>query len=398
MGTTNGCFSRRTFLAGGVSLGALAAVGAEVQPPDSKIEGLPDWAAAEIESAAKRYEAWKGTDETVAVVVITDCHSNALYTSDPVGYKDAKMHMPFALACADRIGADATVNLGDLYLESPNAKIGAQCLETVRRLHEGRYAPRPLLFCVGNHDTLGPAGASEPHGHERNCRFGEALNRPNAAVGHDIRLSACGSWGFCDFKAKKFRLFFLNSSDTFYFGFSDEQLQFLCDGLASLGKGWQTAVVLHHCVVAPIGSWTSWKGDACRNRYEMMKILGDFVFRRKGSAAEGKITWDFTKLDETSFAGYFCGDSHFDNQIDLDFVHYTIFQGYGFCPEKERIYGSVYTPFDKEKMINFDIVAMKPTKREVRLFRVGAGGVARDRGYSYATYPQDRMDRIRRWR
>ena len=37
-----GCFSRRSFLAGGVSLGAFAAVGAEATPPDSKIKGVTE--------------------------------------------------------------------------------------------------------------------------------------------------------------------------------------------------------------------------------------------------------------------------------------------------------------------------------------------------------------------
>ena len=64
-------------------------------------------------------------------------------------------------------------------------------------------------------------------------------------------------------------------------------------------------------------------------------------------------------------------------------VDYSISQGYGTVSPKEIENGGVYTPFSRVKQMLVDLVAVKPAKREVRIFRVGAGGEVRDRGYLY---------------
>ena len=45
--------------------------------------------------------------------------------------------------------------------------------------------------------------------------------------------------------------------------------------------------------------------------------------------------------------------------------------------------GTVHEFVDCEKEVLFEIVAVKPTRRELHMFRVGAGGPARDREWRY---------------
>ena len=45
--------------------------------------------------------------------------------------------------------------------------------------------------------------------------------------------------------------------------------------------------------------------------------------------------------------------------------------------------GAHLTTFDSSKQMLIDFVAIKPAKHEVKIFRLGAGGTERDRGYKY---------------
>ena len=112
-------------------------------------------------------------------------------------------------------------------------------------------------------------------------------------------------------------------------------------------------------------------------------MVEDFVARRAGSA-DG-VAWDFTKNVDTRFAGCFFGDSHYDNHLLENGVHYTITQGYGGVGDKDfpKDNGAVKTPFNSGSQMLVDLVAFKPATRELKVFRIGAGGPARDRGYSY---------------
>lgn len=354
------------------------------------VDALPGWAEAEIAAAVTRYESWKGTNETVALVCVTDIHGRKLGISDLKDFSDPRMHIRFATVCAERIEASLIADLGDHDFDwvcstfknvSEREKAIDRRFSDLKELYADALKSRPVLFCMGNHDHHFAKRNGEWDVDVTSVRFGEELNELSVRAGHTIVLSPCKSWGYYDIPDKKMRVFFLNTHDAGYCGYSTSQLQFVADSLASLEPGWQAAIVQHYCIYRPIGNWMSWKADRCGKGKEMIRLLEDFVRRRKGEGGGAK--WNFTFVKDAFFAGLFCGDSHFDNQIEVNFVHYTVFQGYGYCSSREQAYGSVVTPFDRSRMMLFDIVAFKPATLEVHTFRVGAGGAARDRTYRY---------------
>ena len=352
----------------------------------------PEWAEKEIETAARRYEAWKGQDETVAFVYVTDVHSYVDGRSDPPNYKDPKMHIPLAVRCADRVGAAFLADLGDEDLEWASRR-GVAALDRrigdIAALYSGCFAKRPVLFCVGNHEHcwgVPPVKGKIP---VTNRAFGEAFNALSVRAGHKVTLSDDKSWGYYDAPGGKLRAFFLNSSDSDYYGFSTEQLKFVAKGLMSLPSGWQVVMLVHYCIEETVGALHGCRHCVCRNAPVLIRMAEDFMWRAKG--AEGDVSWDFTKVDGL-FAGFFCGDSHFSNQGERNFIHYTLSQGYGYCTDTS--YGATSGWFDRSQNCFFEIVALKPAKCEARVFRVGFGGEAADRRYKY-----DRagIEKCKRW-
>ena len=341
---------------------------------------LPAWASAEIEKALARYRAWKGADLTAAFTLVTDIHSHTAEIAEPVDWKDKKAHIPLAIRTAVLADADFVADLGDHDLDR---------MSTSRETIERRMAstvtlyepcPLPVLFCMGNHDHGRPLpGEKDPP--VSNARFGEAFNTLAGRRGHRLVLSDDKSWGYYDMPSKRTRAIFLNTSDSAYYGYSEKQVQFFADALRA-PKGWTTVALQHYCIVSAIGHWRSWRQKEAftgKNAALVQRIAEDRIAHGKGS--ERGVTWDFTSEEGCAFAGFFCGDSHFDNQIDWQNVHYTISQGYAGCSDYNLPYGAVCTPFERDRMCLFELVAIKPDKGEVKVFRVGAGGEARDRFY-----------------
>lgn len=365
---------RREFLVG------MAAVPVLAGAAPASANSFPEWANKRIESALKRFRAWKGKDETVVFPMITDVHSWRTDISDPPDYKDGKMHIPLMMAAAEMAKADFIVDLGDQDFDgaSKSAEMLQGRMEATVKLYGS--AKVPVLFCLGNHDHGRPLPGSK----ERpvsNERFGKMFNGMAVAKGHSLKLSPCASWGYYDIPSKRTRAIFLNSSDGSYYGYTREQLQFFADALRVEEK-WTVLVFQHYCIVTSIGHWRTYRpAEEFSGKHAdiAIRMAEDFCARKKGSL--GGVEWDFSSMKDTRFGGFFFGDSHFDNQLDHQHVHYTISQGFGYCFPHEMAYGGVRTPFSRTENTLFELAALKPEKGEVRLFRVGAGDAMRDRGY-----------------
>ncbi len=65
--------------------------------------------------------------------------------------------------------------------------------------------------------------------------------------------------------------------------------------------------------------------------------------------------------------------------MELRGVNWTIFQGYGGVGRANKPWGARTVPFSRANNMLFDIVAVKPSVGEFKIFRVGAGGPACDR-------------------
>ena len=357
--------TRRGFLAGS----AAAAAARAVAGGDAR-DGLPAWANAQIDAAVARYRAWKGRDETVAFTFVTDLHSRLASAPVRPDFSDPRFHVLFAQAAADRAGCDFLVDGGDHDYENGCAS-DAEAFARMA-VAEGvyrDYVARPVLFCLGNHDR-GPAlgRAARPI---TSARFGEAFNGLAARHGFAVVFGENRSWGFYDVPGKRFRAIFCNTSDGASYGFSKSQLDFVAQALATLPPDGTAAVFGHFCVFTEIGHWKKYQtGCEAKGRAAFMAILEDFARTRPNA-----------------LAGYFCGDSHFDNEMELRGVNWTISQGYGGIDRANKPWGARTVARDRAREMLFELVAVKPAAGAFRLFRVGAGGAACDRVCSYFNRP-----------
>lgn len=372
--------------------GSLSAIGEEASEKKTALLDqvtLPAWALREIETTAKRLRQWCGNESAVVFPYVTDIHSrNVTLPKEIKDFSDSKLHILFAQRAADVMNADFMADLGDIDLDlsirvsppevwPPKFKPGEledakQRLTTHGELY--RHWHRPVLFSMGNHD--------HSHGRISSREYGQFLNVGiTQAQGHPLTLSPNGDYGYFDMPGKRTRAIFLNSSDEGYYGYSLAQLRFLIEALSTLPADWTVLSMQHFCIKTSIGHWVSFPNVKAKRQELAIAILEAFAARTKGSA-EG-LQWDFSTLTTQAFAGFFFGDSHFDHYLKENGIDYTISQGYGGIRDQDMIPGAIKTPFSRKTQLLVDVVAVKPSKREVRVFRIGAGGEKRDRGYTY---------------
>lgn len=392
--------NRREFIGSAIAATVAASATADGATAWSSVDGaaLPAWAVKTIGDGLARYRAWKGTDMTVAFPLVTDIHSHAPGLAAPQSWRDSKTHVLFQRAIAQATDSDFLVNLGDLDFDvnilgkAPDWTQVQPVIDGFVKAYAGEA--RPCLFSVGNHDHA--------KGRYTSKQFGDAFNRGiNAPHGHDLHLSDCGTWGYLDLPAKKFRMVFLNTSDEGYLGFSAKQMQFLSDTLASAGEGWHVAVMQHANIPGFIASWRRFIGDGNFKRSGIeMQMVEDFANHR-GDLVEGfhnppvtgqygGIKWDFSRA-KADLVGVFQGHLHAESYLKYAKVNYVIRPGYGTIPwdcrcgewrdAKRDAAGKVVFSTAGDMMI--DLVAVKPLARQVRIFRFGCGGSRSELEYVY---------------
>lgn len=347
----------------GFLMGTAAAACIRVSRADDIRGGLPAWANAQIDAAVARYRAWKGADEAVAFTFMTDVHSRLTARSNPIDFGNSRYHALFAQAAADRAGCDFLVDGGDhdYDLACPSREEAFARMAVTESVYRD-YAARPVLFCMGNHDH-GSGAAGRPIS---SARFGETFNGLAERHGHALVFGENRSWGHFDVPGKKFRAIFCNTSDEGYYGFSRSQLAFVENALDAMPEGWTAAVFGHYCVFDEIGHWKRYQPVGVTRKAEFMALLEAFAQKRP-----------------TALTGYFCGDSHFDNEMELRGVNWTVSQGYGGVGLADKPWGARTVAFSRGREMLFELVGVKPSRGEFRLFRVGAGGEAFDRTCLY---------------
>ncbi len=328
--------------------------------------GLPAWANAQIDEAVARYKAWKGTDTTIAFTFITDIHSHLTEKKAPIDFTNSRYHVLFTQAVADRAGCDFLVDGGDHDYDN-NCKSNEEALKrmAVAESVYHDYTAHPVLFCQGNHDH-GPFLGRKKRPIS-SALFGDTFNGLAEKHGFKMVFGENKSWGYYDVPEKKFRAIFCNTSDSSYYGLSQGQIDFVAKALKSMPADWTAATFGHYCVFNEIGHWKQYqRNDGIQGKQAFM------------SALEG-----FAKERPNALTGYFCGDSHFDNEMEFRGVNWTISQGYGGVGRDNKPWGARTISFSRAKSMLFELVAVKPSVGEFRIFRVGAGGAAFDRTCSY---------------
>lgn len=393
---TDGMVSRRGFIGAAVASAAVAGLHADSRASWT-VDGipLPDWAADRIRSGVARYNAWRGKDETVAFPLITDVHSHEPgFAENPPNWNDPKSHILFQRAIAHATDSDFLVNLGDLDFDinilgaKPEWSDVQAVIDGFVRVYEKE--PLPVLFSMGNHDHA--------KGRYTSKQFGDTFNRGiTARAGHKVVLSECGTWGYYDIPAKKFRAVFLNTSDEGYAGYSRKQLQFLSDALATVPEEWHVIALQHIQVPGIMGRWRRGLDDGpLRREGIFMQIVDDFAHHR-GNLVQGfhkppikgqydGIKWDFAE-SKASFVGGFFGHTHLEANMQIDGVNWVTRPGYGTVPADCPCMGArdpkCVWEFKRSKDMMIDLVAVKPEKRVVHVFRFGYGGPESELEYKY---------------
>ena len=340
----------------------------ELPPPDA-----PEWVSEEIRKTYARFDEWRGSDQVIVFPIITDTHAEN---------RETFRHISYVQSADQTFHFDFIADLGDIGLDSEFTSEPSAAEKFLLRhagLHQ-RYSG-VLLFCPGNHDR----NRTAPREYwTSDSRLGELFNRPNLKRGHQVTLAENGSYGYYDIPTARVRVFFLNTSDGDFSPaehrvVSSGQMQFFADHLRFADPGWTVIVLTHYCA-QPLGNWINYP-STLKNGNLFTGIMEGFVNAQKGEA-EG-VSWDFTANRDCRLAANITGDSHCDCSGIINQVQYIVCQGYGTIQPSKLLKDTVYTRFDPQEMMNIDIVALKPAKRELKLFRLGAGGAARDRSFVY---------------
>lgn len=369
---------------------------------EMKLDGVvfPEWASREIDDGMYRFRAWKGSDDVLSFPIVTDTHSHFIKLVDPIDWRDPRRHYMFQRKIAELARSDALLNLGDLDFDIVISGGKAPPIEEVEASREGfrkvlASERRPMLFTKGNHDSA--------RGRWDSKVFGMFFNRGlNAANGHRIKLSDCGSWGCYDIPEKNFRIIFLNTSDEGYLGFSRGQLQFLSDHLLSAPDGWGVLIAQHANLIDFQVRWRRCLSDTCdvKRISVEQQIVEDFVNRRggivQGWSREARpgvfdgIRWDFSSA-KANLIGVLQGHAHSESFWRFAGVNSIVRPGYGTIPSDCRC-GEWRDPkrnkrgdriFTCEKSMMIDLLAIKPTRRIAHVFRFGTGGKESELDFAY---------------
>jgi hypothetical protein len=244
-------------------------------------------------------------------------------------------------------------------------------------------ADLPFLFTKGNHDYNGYALSTQ-----KNSLWATIFLEPLKRKFKNITIKnneTNGGYGYIDDDNAKIRTYFLNTSDINEptYSMSTIQLQFIADSLAGLLADWKV-IILNHLCVDSCGEWTSYPNETSSDDFDTFRsIMSDFVSKSNGTNIVTGVTWAFSTVPAScKLICNFAGDSHFDNNATTNGVNYILRQGYGNIPPSEIAPGGVFTEFDAENQILFDIIAVK-LNGNAKIFRIGAGGSSRDLSFSY---------------
>jgi len=329
------------------------------------------------EKTWKRFDKWAAKDETVIFPIITDLHS---------GGNDNYKHITYLNETNNYFNYDFISNLGDIGLDveaTYTTESANQLLLEISSRHEEYLGI--TLFCKGNHDRNG--GNNTLLENELLALYLQKTNKIQAT--QKFYREPNKNYGYLDIVDKKTRIFFTDSSDIDYYGYSEGQLRYIIDNLNNLPEDYTVVILTHRCP-DKIGRWYyNGKPDMnpvkTTNNNTLIKLLLDFTSRSAGKSHSNdniSLSWDFTNATG-KLVGILCGDSHFDAEIKSNNINFIVTQGYGSISKLERPPHAIVTSFNPQKEMLIDIVAIKPHLRQMKYFRLGAGGSARDRSFTY---------------
>lgn len=313
----------------------------------------------QVKEALARYQAWKGEDETVCYVILTDVHTAGRYSY---------MHIGYAAEAAKAFGADFMVNLGDIGLNAYPATVDAAYARTVVDNTQAEMLKYDgiWLYAAGNHDW--DAGEGQFYSEQF---LTDTFQKPwRERAGENLHLTPGKVYCYYDIPEKGLRVILLNSTGTgtqggFYYIFDEPQMQWLEALLAETPADLDVLVMCHY-MPHPLGRWTTSNPPeyTLESNARVMGILADYA---KAHQLVGLVT----------------GDAHVNMHVCEDGVNYYISQGYGWVVPDLMLEGTRHAFFDYTETLCLDVVAIKPATNEVHTFRIGAGGASYDYAFKY---------------
>ena len=326
---------------------------------EDKLSDKKSYVKPQVREAYKRYSAWKGDDETLVFPIITDVHTGARFSYKHVGY---------AAEAGRKFKADFMANLGDIGLNTYPATVDSVYADFIldKTLEGMRKFDGIWLYCPGNHDWDGGGGKwlTEEF-------LSDFFQKPwQEKAGDNLHLTPGRTYGYLDIPSKHFRVIFLNSESTrtkgdFYYSYGDEQLEWLSALLDSTPEDVHV-LLLSHWMPHSLGTWNAVSMNPIRKEpsSKIMDLLSSY---------SGKV----------NLVGLFTGDTHVNFHVEVNDVNYFVSQGYGWNSPEMLLPGQDYAFYDYMKSLCIDVVAVKPAKREVHTFRIGAGGEDFDYDFNY---------------
>ena len=329
---------------------------------EDRLSSKHSYVKPQVKEAVKRYKAWKGDDETLVYPILTDVH-----TAGRFSYK----HIGYAAVAAKAFKADFMVNLGDIGLNAYPATVDKEYARFVMdntRAQMEKY-DGIWLYSPGNHDW--DAGKGDFNSEQYLSDF---FQKPwQEKAGENLHIVPGHVWCWYDIPEKNFRIILLNSCGTgtqggFYYYFDDAQLEWL-QGLLNDTPKDVNVLVMSHYMPHPMGRWTTSASKPDIHRLDQDKKLMEILsaYEEDGGTIVAMIT----------------GDSHTNDYACENGVNYFISQGYGWVIPELMLPTNRHAFFDYKETLCIDIVAVKPAKREVHTFRIGAGGADYDYEFNY---------------
>jgi hypothetical protein len=232
----------------------------------------------------------------------------------------------------------------------------------------------PWLYVKGNHERT-----------HTDAELASIFVRPTKSQFPQLTYGdSTGIYGHIDYADKKVRVIYLNTTDAAvgtHYGISNTQFQWLIAMLGSVQNGWRV-VVLSHLTPHEIGRWVTESGtqpDQMAFSVNLRAVLAAYVNRRSGSF--DSVSYDFSSA-QGKLVCILCGDSHFNNYAKDDGVNYIVRQGYGGVSDANLPSGATKDTFSWDAQCLFDVLTIN-SATSATVFRIGAGGSARDLTITY---------------
>ena len=367
------------------------------------------FATDEAKLTFERFARWKGYDDCIIFPILTDLH--------PVNNADKYKLLGYLIETDNVFGYDFIAHLGDVGDSTDTIQTESAALEKIAKAANllGEYKGR-ILFSQGNHDTVDSDGTNSTFNRSvvETYLMMPTLNRyPNEFV-----MNMEHQVGYYDIANKKVRIVILNTSDIqdSYFethsskpqyNITKEQMVWLADVLKNTPNGYNVVMLSHWCP-SKIGEWLDYLSDSDKyalgytTHSETLVTMME-AFANKTSGSVNDVNYDFTKVD-AKLVGLFSGDSHMDASLAKDEtkvvkkqvsgvvsnvsisgngVNYIVFQGFGGITEASIPSWGRHLAVNPLTELLFDVVAIKPQKCEIKIFRIGKGGADYDREFTF---------------